>query len=158
MEKGSVGENVSKLANAPRLKDLELIDFQIVSGFKDGLRIIKNIQKLLIIPTYKNEVAKINTEIVEGVTKEMGQLSSFYLGVTNEWLEAMALAMGNSKGMKAGGEKECFPLSRGSQIEHISLPALYRLICREMPGCKVKVLKMSAQATCKQFITNLDQS
>ena len=33
-----------------------------------------------------------------------------------------------------------------------------RLICREMPQCKVKVLKMSAQATCKQFIVNLDQS
>ena len=43
-------------------------------------------------------------------------------------------------------------------MEHISLPALYRLVCREMPGCKVKVLKMSAQATCKQFIANLDQS
>ena len=74
-------------------------------------------------------------------------------------------------------------------MEHISLPALYRLVCREMgqvrgtttmllsiamspshhqhgnlthipppQGCKVKVLKMSAQATCKQFIANLDQS
>eukprot|EP00090_Calanus_glacialis_P005869 TRINITY_DN14565_c0_g1_i1.p1 TRINITY_DN14565_c0_g1~~TRINITY_DN14565_c0_g1_i1.p1 ORF type:complete len:1588 (-),score=590.08 TRINITY_DN14565_c0_g1_i1:93-4856(-) len=158
MEKGSVGENVSKLANAPRLRDLELIDFQILNGFRDGLSVIKNIQKLLIIPTYKNEVAKINTEIVEGVTKEMNQLSSFYLGVTNEWLEAMALAMGSSKVHKTGGEKECFPLSRGGQVEHISLPALYRLVCREMPGCKVKVLKMSAQATCKQFIANLDQS
>lgn len=157
MEKGSVGENVSKLANAPRLKDLELIDFQILKGFRDGLSVIKNIQKFLIIPTYKNEVAKINTEIVEGVTKEMNHLSSFYLGVTNEWLEAMALAMGSNKA-KVGGEKECFPLSRGGQVEHISLPALYRLICREMPGCKVKVLKMSAQATCKQFIANLDQS
>ena len=32
------------------------------------------------------------------------------------------------------------------QVEHISLPALYRLVCREMgSGCKVKVLKMSAQ-------------
>jgi len=158
MEKGSVGENVSKLANAPRLKDLELIDFQILKGFRDGLSVIKNIQKFLIIPTYKNEVAKINSEIVEGVTKEMNHLSSFYLGVTNEWLEAMALAMGSNKANKAGGEKECFPLSRGGQVEHISLPALYRLICREMPGCKVKVLKMSAQATCKQFIANLDQS
>eukprot|EP00092_Neocalanus_flemingeri_P034768 GFUD01037838.1.p1 GENE.GFUD01037838.1~~GFUD01037838.1.p1 ORF type:complete len:1533 (+),score=504.50 GFUD01037838.1:53-4651(+) len=158
LEKGTVGENVSKLANAPRLRQLELIDFQIMRGFKEGLKVIKNIQKLLIIPTYKNEVAKINTEIVEGVTKEMSQLSSFYLGVTNEWLEAMALAMGNSKVHKTGGEKECFPLSRGGQVEHISLPALYRLVCREMPGCKVKVLKMSAQATCKQFIANLDQS
>jgi hypothetical protein len=158
MEKGIVGENVSKLANAPRLKDLELIDFQIEKGFRAGLSVIKNIQKFLIIPTYKNEVAKINTEIVEGVTKEMTQLSSFYLGVTNEWLEAMAVAMGSSKAHKTGGEKECFPLSREGQVDHISLPALYRLICREMPSCKVKVLKMSAQATCKQFIANLDQS
>jgi len=158
MEKGSVGENVAKLANSPRLKDLELIDFQILKGFREGLCVIKNIKKFLIIPTFKNEVAKINSEIVEGVTKEMNHLSSFYLGVTNEWLEAMALAMGSNKANKAGGEKECFPLSRGGQVEHISLPALYRLICREMPGCKVKVLKMSAQATCKQFIANLDQS
>ena len=59
---------------------------------------------------------------------------------------------------QAGGEKECFPMMKNGRIEHISLPALYRTICREMPGCKVKVLKMSAQATCKQYIVNLDQS
>ena len=36
------------------------------------------------------------------------------------------------------------------QVEHISLPALYRLVCREMgSGCKVKVLKMSAQVKVK---------
>ena len=57
-----------------------------------------------------------------------------------------------------GGDKECFPMTRSGRVEHISLPALYRNICREMPGCKVKVLKMSAQATCKQYIDNLDQS
>jgi len=58
-------------------------------------------------------------------------------------------------GKKAGGDKECFPITRGGRAELISLPALYRLICREMPETKVKVLKMSAQATCKQFISNL---
>ena len=47
---------------------------------------------------------------------------------------------------------------RGDKMEQISLPALFRWITKEMPGCKVKVLKMSAQATCKQYITNLDQS
>merc|ERR1719500_1837764 len=96
-------------------------------------------KKLLIIPTYQDEVAKINSEIISGVTEEMRQLQAFYLGVTNEWLEAMALAMGIHK---KGGEKECFPLERNGQVEHISLPALYRLVCREMgAGCKVKVLK-----------------
>jgi len=128
-------------------------------GFKAGLKVAKNIKKLLIIPTYQDEVAKINSEIISGVTEEMRQLQAFYLGVTNEWLEAMALAMGIHKKVQQGGEKECFPLERNGQVEHISLPALYRLVCREMgSGCKVKVLKMSAQATCKQFIANLDLS
>ena len=49
-------------------------------------------------------------------------------------------------------------MMREGRVEYISLPALYRNICREMPGCKVKVLKMSAAATCKQYIDNLDQS
>ena len=87
----------------------------------------------------------------------------------------------------------CHDCDNDAQVEHISLPALYRLVCREMgAGCKVKVLKMSAQvsrlgftgsigfeicggrsgncdsslvlnpiylqATCKQFIANLDLS
>ena len=47
---------------------------------------------MIVLP--QDEVAKINSEIIQGVTEEMAQLSAFYLGVTNEWLEAMALAMG----------------------------------------------------------------
>lgn len=99
LERGSVGEKVAKLPNAPNLRQLELIDFEASVGFRAGLRITKNIRKLLIIPTYQNEVAKINSEIISRVTEEMEQLEAFYLGVTNEWLEAMALAMENNKVM-----------------------------------------------------------
>ena len=59
--------------------------------FRSGLRNLKNITKFLLIPAYQDEVAEINSEIVEGITKEMTQLTSLYLGVTNEWLEAMAM-------------------------------------------------------------------
>ena len=52
---------------------------------------------MLLIPQYTDEVAKINTEIVDGITQEMEQLTSFYLGVTNEWLEAMLIAAGGNK-------------------------------------------------------------
>ena len=34
---------------------------------------------------------------MEGVTKEMTQLTSLYLGMTNEWLEAMAMTSGAKK-------------------------------------------------------------
>ena len=58
---------------------------------RSGLRSLKNIEKFLLIPSYQDQVAEINTEIVEGITKEMRQLTSLYLGVTKEWLEAMAM-------------------------------------------------------------------
>ena len=53
MERGAASENVGKLANAPRLQQLELVDFNIGVGFKAGLKVAKNIKKLLIIPTYQ---------------------------------------------------------------------------------------------------------
>ena len=84
-----------------------------------------------------------------------------------------SLVQNTNTKVQQGGEKECFPLERNGQVlflllteeeknayevtygqslfnfvqvKHISLPALYRLVCREMgSGCKVKVLKMSAQ-------------
>ena len=64
---------------------------------RSGLRNLKNIEKFLLIPAYQDQVAEINSEIVEGVTKEMTQLTSLYLGVTNEWLEAMAMTSGANK-------------------------------------------------------------
>ena len=54
---------------------------------------------------FQDEVAKINTEIVEGVTSELGQLTSFYLGVTNEWLEAMVITSGGNKVRQQGSWK-----------------------------------------------------
>ena len=53
LERGAASENVGKLANAPRLQQLELVDFSIGVGFKAGLKVAKNIKKLLIIPTYQ---------------------------------------------------------------------------------------------------------
>ena len=53
LEKGSVGVDFAKLSNAPKLKQVELIDFQVKSGFREGLKPVKNIQKLLLIPQYR---------------------------------------------------------------------------------------------------------
>jgi len=158
MEKGAVGENISKLQRAESLYQLELIDFLVLPGFREGLNGFTNIRRLLIIPVYKDEVARSNTEIVEGVTTKLKHLDAFYLGVTNEWLQAMAMVIGDKQqAKKAPGDRECFPLEKDDRVEYISLPGLYRKICREMPTTKVKVLKMSAGATCKQFIRSLDK-
>ena len=48
-----MGVGFSKLANAPKLAQVELIDFRVLPGFREGLRPVKNIQKMLLIPQYK---------------------------------------------------------------------------------------------------------
>jgi len=154
LEKGAVGGMIAKLACLEKLLVLELIDFQVELGFQEGVKTLTQVKKLLLIPTYRDEVAAVNAEIVDGITKDMRHLTVFCLGVTNEWLEAMAAAVGGGK--KGAQEKDCFPIVRSGKADLISLPALYRLMCREMPKTKVKVLKMSAQATCKQFISILE--
>lgn len=154
LEKGSVGREIGKLTGLEKLRVIELIDFQVELGFQEGVKTLAQVKKLLLIPTYRDEVAAVNAEIVDGITKDMRHLTVFCLGVTNEWLEAMAAAVGGGK--KTTQEKDCFPIVRGGKADLISLPALYRLMCREMPKTKVKVLKMSAQATCKQFISILE--
>merc|ERR1711874_795737 len=107
------GDNISKLSSLEHLQTLELIDFQVELGFQEGLKTLSRITKFLLIPTYRNEVAAINAEIVEGVTQGMRHLKAFCLGVTNEWLEAMTEALGGGGGgKKAGGDKECFPITR----------------------------------------------
>ena len=53
LEKGTVSENISKLERGDNLRQLELIDFHVEKGFKEGLKGLDNIRKLLIIPNYK---------------------------------------------------------------------------------------------------------
>ena len=59
----------------------------------------------MISVLYKDEVAKSNTEIVDGVTRHLKHLEAFYLGVTNEWLEAMSVVIGDKQVPCASG---CF--------------------------------------------------
>ena len=67
----------------------------------------------------QDEVARINTEIVDGVTGELGQLTSFYLGVTNEWLEAMVITSGGNKVRTASHWSE--PITPGLLLAQSSL-------------------------------------
>ena len=58
LEKGIVGVDFQHLAAAPKLTQLELVDFKIVPGFREALKHVKNIEKMLLIPQYMEEVAR----------------------------------------------------------------------------------------------------
>ena len=59
LEKGRFDEHIGQLAHLPHLNDLELIEFEMVQGFREGLINLQNIRKLLLIPTYKDEVSYV---------------------------------------------------------------------------------------------------
>ena len=58
MEKGKFNASIGELKHLTKLQDLELIDFEMVQGFGNGLVQLQNIRKMLLIPLYKDEVTK----------------------------------------------------------------------------------------------------
>lgn len=78
----------------------------------------------------------------------MGNLTHFYLGLTNEWLESM-----NS--LLTSGAKDSFPILVNGVCEMYSLSKLFKTLSSSMPQCRVKILKMSRNATGKQFLDSL---
>ena len=80
----------------------------------------------------------------------MKHLSHFYLGLTNEWLDAMQKAMPRS-----GNSKDSFPIIVNGTVEFYSLSKLFRTLSKSMSDSHVKILKMPKQATGKQFIDSL---
>jgi hypothetical protein len=61
IERIHLGINLSELRWLHSLHSLELIDVQLKEGFGDGLVKMLSLNKLLIIPVYKDEVNIINS-------------------------------------------------------------------------------------------------
>ena len=61
LERGKFDENIGQLANLKHLHQLEIIDFEMIQGFREGLISLQSIKKLLLIPSYKDEVIHHNS-------------------------------------------------------------------------------------------------
>ena len=57
LEKGKFDVSIGEMKTLTHLRVLELIDFEMVQGFGKGLVELQNIRKLLLIPTYTDEVS-----------------------------------------------------------------------------------------------------
>jgi hypothetical protein len=94
----------------------------------------------------------------------MNNLTHFFLGLTNEWLESMnsIIAGGGGGGATtdnaSGVPKDSFPIQVKGICEMYSLSKLFKTLSLAMPNTKVKILKMSKQATTKQFLESLTRS
>lgn len=56
LERGTFDENIGQLSQMSMLSTLELIDFEMVRGFGQGMIKLQNVRKFLLIPSYKDEV------------------------------------------------------------------------------------------------------
>ena len=154
IEKGEIGREVGTLEMLTNLDRLELIDTELKQGFSDGFIRLRKLKQLLLIPSYKEEVATVNSEIVDSVLS-MAELNLFILGLTNEWLESMnsLLQMTGTAGKDVKPTaRDSFPILVNGVCEMFSLKKLYKTLTDALPSAQVKILKMPRSATTKQSI------
>ena len=84
----------------------------------------------------------------------VSSLSHFFLGLTNEWLDSMNQLL-NTGQTSSSSSKDSFPILVRGTCEMYSLSKLFKTLSAAMPSTKVKILKMSKQATSRQFIDTL---
>ncbi|KPJ08912.1 hypothetical protein RR48_01676 [Papilio machaon] len=160
------------LATLPRLTRLELVNFDVKVGFDDALAECKNIQRLLIIPTYVSQSATTNKQVLSGVLRLKETLTHLMWGVTIELLRVTELFIDQCE---QGGDKrrdvgECIPVLKPvpgcrlpddadhvagpPQVEILPLPTLQRLLSAQMPNTKLKLLRIPFHATWRQSLAD----
>jgi len=150
LEKGRFDRHIGQLAHLPQLTELELIEFEMVQGFREGLVNLQNVRKLLLIPTYKDEVAAINAEALDAFLS-LTNLTHVYIGLTTEWLDTMNTLMSKEGSSNA---KDSFPVLVNGVVEMYTLGKLFKTVSSALPRAqKVKILKMPKSSTKKQYIS-----
>jgi len=150
LERGKFNECMGVLSGLKSLTDLELIDFEMMHGCGQGLISLQGIRKLLLIPTYKDDIPVINAEILDAFLS-LKNITHFWFGLKTEWLDSMNLMINKGQGATS---KDSFPINVNGVTEMYTLTKLYKTLLTAMPNAtRVKILKMSKSATKKQYIS-----
>ncbi|EFA01707.1 uncharacterized protein LOC664527 isoform X2 [Tribolium castaneum] len=183
LEKGQGDCHTTEILEAvrqmPDLEQLELVNFDIKSGFDVALGACSNIKKLLLIPTYISQSATTNHVVLAGMLRLKSTLSHLVWGVTLELLRVTELFVDQyedsdkkkKKSKKAVGKGDCIPVLKPvpllmekdedippahdpPKVEIIPLPDLQKLLLKSLPTTRVKILKIPFHATWRQSITD----
>lgn len=182
LEKGQESCNTFEILEAVRnmekLEQLELVNFDIKTGFNKSLGACSNIKKLLIIPTYISQSATTNNMVLSGVLHLRNTLTHFVWGVTLELLRVTELFVdqceepdGKKDKKKVTGSGDSIPVLKpvpciedipketelttdAPQVEILPLPNLQKLLLQNLPTTRVKILKIPFHATWRQSITD----
>ncbi|CAH0403196.1 unnamed protein product [Chilo suppressalis] len=159
------------LAQLPLLTRLELVNVDVKVGFDDALAECKNIQRLLIIPTYVSQSATTNKQVLSGVLRLKDTLTHLMWGVTIELLRVTELFIDQCEQSidKRRDIGECIPVLKPvpgcrlpdhrhvqgpPQVEILPLPTLQRLLTAQLPHTKLKLLRIPFHATWRQSLAD----
>ena len=88
----------------------------------------------------------------------MGCVSHFFFGLTNEWLDSLAVKAGEAGTTTPAAKVDTVPIYINGKSEKFTLSKLSKMLVSAMPKAqRVKVLKMSKKATTKQYLNNMKQ-
>lgn len=171
-------EILEAVQSMEKLEQLELVNFDIKTGFNKALGACSNIKKLLIIPTYISQSATTNNMVLGGVLRLRNTLSHFVWGVTLELLRVTELFVdqceepdSKKEKKKPSGNGDSIPVLKPvpsidditnevdvvndpPQVEILPLPNLQKLLLQNLPTTRVKILKIPFHATWRQSITD----
>ncbi|XP_046973529.1 uncharacterized protein LOC124540132 isoform X3 [Vanessa cardui] len=162
------------LSALPKLTRLELVNFDVKVGFDDALAECKNIQRLLIIPTYVSQSATTNKQVLSGVLRLKDTLTHLMWGVTIELLRVTELFIDQCEAGEGEGKRrdvgECIPVLKPvpgcrlpdeqrtvagpPQVEILPIPTLQRLLSAQLPNTKLKLLRIPFHATWRQSLAD----
>lgn len=168
-------EILEAIAQLPHLAQLELVNFDIKTGFDDKLSQCNNIKRLLLIPTYISQSATTNNIVLSAVLKLSDTLQILTWAVTLELLRVTALYVDqcdNKKkdkkffdesipvlkpvpGIVEENDKAQKTASDVPQVEILPLVRVEKILVSGMPTTKFKILKVPYHATWRQNLVDI---
>ncbi|GBP53763.1 hypothetical protein EVAR_84246_1 [Eumeta japonica] len=143
-------------------------------GFDEALAECRNVQRLLIIPTYVSQSATTNKQVLSGVLRLRDSLTHLMWGVTIELLRVTELFIDQCEqgvDRRRADVGECIPVLKPvpgyrlgeearaagagpPQVEILPLSALQRLLSAQLPGTRLKLLRIPFHATWRQSLAD----
>lgn len=165
-------ETINRL---PKLTHLELVNFDIKSGFDARIAQCKNLRRLLLIPTYISQSATTNNMILSGISMLNETLQAFTWVVTTELLRVTELYVDQcyADGQEKRPAEDKIPIlkpvplmskdaqksanenavSEAPQVEILPLHLVEQMVNEAVPKIKLNILKVSFHATWRQTMS-----
>lgn len=175
-EKCSTFDILDTISRLPKMAHLELVNFDVKSGFDSRIAHCKNLKRLMLIPTYISQSATTNNMILAGIANLGDTLKAFTWVVTQELLRVTELYVDqcDSKKRDRRQQEDKIPIlkpvplmtkeailrsvsentmSEAPQVEIVPLHVVESLIKTAVPQLKFQILKVPFPSTWRQTMT-----